>query len=164
MKKTLVLLCSVMWIYNLNAQSVSPQVIAPAGESFRGNTAQIDWTIGELAITTLQNSEGLVTQGFHQSNLIISSINKLPKEIGDIQVYPNPTTELLNMKLNFKQNRRFNIRLFDLNGASVWEIQNEGSQFQQSKSLNNLPNGNYFLHILIDGQQYFQTFKIQKIK
>jgi len=153
-----------MWICDGNAQGSNPEIVSSAGETFQGNNMQIDWTLGELAITTIQNSSQQVTQGFHQPNYTITSIDELPQKIGEIKVYPNPTSDRIEMKLNFDQNRNIKIQLKDFNGRLIWSTEINVSQIEHVENISNLPNGNYFLTFLIDNNKSFQTFKIQKLK
>jgi hypothetical protein len=50
----------------LNAQSLTPTVIATAGFGYSSPDLQVDMTIGETFITTLQVQDVMLTQGFHQ--------------------------------------------------------------------------------------------------
>lgn len=70
MKKILfaTLLASMM----VNAQSLERQVIGSSGTSFSNATAQLDFTVGELAVSTLSNGSNDLTQGFHQTNLQVT--------------------------------------------------------------------------------------------
>lgn len=163
MKRTLFLLFTAIWICNVNAQSSSPEIVSSAGETYQGSSMQIDWTLGELAITTIQNSSQQITQGFHQPYYTITSVSELPQEIGEIKVYPNPTSDRIEMKLNFDQSRTVNIQLIDLSGKLIWTGEQIGSQIEEMKNIENLTSGTYFLNFLIDGNKYSQTFKIQKI-
>ena len=162
MKITLPLLLFALGIGNANAQSSSPEIISSAGNIFQGNSIQIDWTLGELAIATIQNSSQQITQGFHQPNYTITSVNELPVEIGQIQVYPNPATDLIKMSINFNERKNVKTQLFDLNGRLLWTIENSGTQIEQVKNIAGLSNGTYFLHFSIEGNANSQSFKIQK--
>ncbi len=163
MKRTFFLLLFAMWICNINAQSSNPEVVSSAGETYQGNSMQIDWTLGELAITSIQNSSQQITQGFHQTNYTITSVNELPQKIGKITVFPNPTSDKIEIQLNFAQAKDVKIQLVDLNGRLIWSTEQNGSQIEQIKDLTNLSNGSYFLNFLIEDSQYSQTFKIQKL-
>ncbi|MBZ0207360.1 MAG: hypothetical protein K8H89_13645, partial [Flavobacteriales bacterium] len=50
----------------LNAQSISPSVIGSAGSSGTVGGTTVSWTVGETAVTTLDNGSNILTQGFHQ--------------------------------------------------------------------------------------------------
>ena len=163
MKRKLLFLLFAMWICSGNAQSSDPEIVSSAGETFQGNSMQIGWTLGEVAIATIQNSSQQLTQGFHQPNYMITSVIELPAEIGQIHIFPNPTSDIIKMELNFDQIREVKIQLIDLNGRLIWTREQIGSQIEQVKDLTNLSDGNYFLNFLIDGNKYSQTFKIQKL-
>lgn len=163
MKKSIPLFLFAIWVSNVSAQTSSPEIVSSAGETFQGSSTQIDWTLGELAITTIQNASQQITQGFHQPNYTITSVDKLPQEIGEIKIYPNPTSDRIEMKLNFVQRIYVKIQLIDLSGKLIWSEEKTGSQIEQVIDIVNLSNGNYFLNLLIDDNQFSQTFKIQKI-
>ncbi len=150
----------------INTTPVLPlyHVVASAGRSYQATAMQIDWTLGELATTTIQNASQQITQGFHQANYIITNTTPiLAPEIGQIQVYPNPTTSRLEIKLNFEQERKVDIQLMDVNGRIIQTYTGNKSQVEGIREIGHLPNGNYFLHFIIDQNQFSQTFKIQKI-
>ena len=124
---------------------------------------QIDWTLGELTITTLQNSSQQISQGFHQPNYIITSIEELPTEIGQISIHPNPTSGWLEMNLNFARSEKVQIQLFDIQGKLIWTINKQGIQISEKTNLADLPSANYFLHFLVDENKYSKSFTIQKL-
>jgi hypothetical protein len=59
---TLALICSAC----VSAQSLTPTVIATAGFGYASPELQVDMTVGETFITTLQTPDVILTQGFHQ--------------------------------------------------------------------------------------------------
>ena len=73
MKKPLLLLLSfLLWSLGYS-QSVSPEVTASSGDHFIGTNVQLSWTIGETMIKTYVNNSNQLTQGFHQTNLMVTS-------------------------------------------------------------------------------------------
>lgn len=163
MKRVLLIVLCAICIGKLNAQSSSPEIVSSAGATFQGNAMQIDWTLGELAITNIQNSSQRVTQGFHQSSYTITSVRELPKEVGQIRVYPIPTSDWIEMELNFDQTRNIRIQLIDNNGRLLWNKEENGAQIKRAEKIKNLSSGTYFINFIIDAGQYSQTFKIQKL-
>ena len=162
MRKIVQTIFLVIWISHGFAQNPSPEIISSSGETFINNV-QLDWTLGESAITTIQNSSLQLTQGFHQPSFTITNLNELPKEIGEIKVFPNPTSDRIEMEFFFEENRKIKIQLINANSKLIWSTEINGSRIEQVKDIANLPNGNYFLNCLIDENQYSKTFKIQKI-
>ena len=162
--KTKLIICLIgIGINSMIAQSSSPEIISPAGETFNGNSMQLDWTLGELAITTIQNTSQVITQGFHQPTYIISNLTELSNRNGQINIYPNPTLNWIEMSLDFKHNTKLQIRLYNTEGKLIWEKDIQGKQFLEKIEVAELPSGNYFLNFLIDEEKYLQTYKIQKI-
>lgn len=163
MKRLSFLLICTFWIINSNAQSSSPEIISTAGESFQGNSIQIDWTFGELAIIGIQNSSEQITQGFHQPKYVVTSVGKFPDHLGKIEIFPNPTADRIEIELHFDQVRNIKMYLFDAKGTLIWHKEHQEQQIKQSDRMNNLANGTYFLSFSIDGSPFSQTFRIQKI-
>lgn len=164
MNKLLLLILFTVWMNNIYSQSTSPKIVSTAGETFQGTSLQIDWTLGEVAITTILNSTQQITQGFHQPYSILTDVDELPQEIGQINVFPNPTSDWLELNFFFNQTKEVYIRLYDNHGKLILKKYYKGQFISESISLSELPNGNYFLNILIDESQFSQTVKIQKLK
>lgn len=144
------------------AQSISPEVLSSAGRSFRGVSIQIDWTLGETAITSLQTPYQQITQGFHQPHHAIT--NDLPEKAGQIIVFPNPTQDVLQVEMLFIQDRHVHIQLYDVSGKLLWTREVSGQSILQEVNLSTYPNGNYLLCFSIDQNEFSQSFKIQKVK
>lgn len=68
--KKLLFLC-VLSVALTQAQSLERQVIGSSGTSFSNASAQIDFTVGELVVTTITDGTNELTQGFHQTNLSV---------------------------------------------------------------------------------------------
>ena len=82
---------------NLN---VAPYVVTGCGASLQGYSMvslKSDFTLGEIAIETISSEDFMLTQGFHQPSLGIISITENPHS--RISIYPNPTTDFLNLEL-----------------------------------------------------------------
>ena len=66
MKQTILLFITLLVSVLLRSQSLTPTVIATAGFGYASPELQVDMTIGETFITTLQTPDLILTQGFHQ--------------------------------------------------------------------------------------------------
>jgi len=66
MKKGTIVLCLVTFVLLTQAQSVSPEVVATAGDYYEGTNVSLSWTLGELATETYTNGNVILTQGFQQ--------------------------------------------------------------------------------------------------
>ena len=144
------------------AQDIEPNVVASAGDSYLGNSTQLDWTLGEIAIRPIEGAYQ-ITQGFHQPYYTIVMVNELPKKIGNVELFPNPTTDYLDVRMNFEENRAVEVRLYDTQGKLIRRTEKEGRVISMKFSLLNLPQGVYFLNFTIDKDQYQETYKIEKL-
>lgn len=162
MKKALLLFLSLMTVAWSYGQSVSPQVIATAGDHAVGTTAQISWTIGEPIITTLSGTNTQLTQGFHQSNLMITALEDLAADF-KVRVYPNPTAAKVQVEAP-EAPTAFSLELTDATGRTL-HTDAETSQFAtRSLDLSDYAPGWYLLRLHTADRQTIKTFKIVKTR
>jgi hypothetical protein len=76
--------------HDSQGQSITPAVVASSGGALENGTISIDWTLGEIATSTLNNAGFMLSQGFHQpyenSNIpacIIGPTNLSTDEVSD---------------------------------------------------------------------------------
>ena len=112
------------------SQSLSPQLIASAGGSASAENVQIDWSVGETAVTTI-GTNPMLTQGFHQGYLQVTSLPFTP-ELMDIVAYPNPVSSRLTIEISSTDEMTF--ELFDSKGSLVHQSDQSGPKFQVDMS------------------------------
>lgn len=155
MKRILILFGLVFWGYALFSQ----EVISSAGATQQAAGYVLSWTIGEPVIQTLSSGPNILTQGFHQSKLIITAIGEIPEQNILITVFPNPTHEFAIVKFN-NQPKQNTYKLFDSTGRVLeWRIINST---ETQVDLIRFAKGTYFLKVFQDDNQPIQTFKIIK--
>lgn len=116
----------------------------------------MDFSIGELAVQTLQNNE-ILTQGFHQEVLKIGTIiNEL--EILT-KIYPNPTSKLLFIELEKESNG--DILMYDIKAKLVLQDKFQNQKIKQL-DISTFSPGNYLLQINVANKN--SVFKIEKFK
>jgi hypothetical protein len=85
-KLLLILLCLPMIGFG---QVTSPSVISSSGDSYSNGSVIMDYTLGEIVVETHTNSTTILTQGFHQGVLkVTTSVKNIDIKT---KVYPNPT-------------------------------------------------------------------------
>jgi hypothetical protein len=162
MKKFIIVLFVVPFAICAYGQRIDPQVVSSVGNTFKGNTMTIDWTLGEVAITTIQGSKAIITQGFHQPKYLVTRVDALSNLTDEIQVYPNPTSNRLHVSMAFDKIKSVQVWLTDINGKKLWAGKYSGQQITENISLEELPAGNYLLNCLTGDNTTKQTFKIIK--
>jgi len=140
--------------------SFSQQVIATAGSSGIGTGIQLSWTIGEPVTSTAHSSDFYLTQGFHQSKLVITAIDPIPPAGFELEVYPNPTSGEVNVKLIKGNISKLRFFLYTSQGEQILQ-QKFSSQVEQI-NMQRLAPGYYMLKIASSTDVPMQTFKIVK--
>ncbi|MEM7660587.1 MAG: T9SS type A sorting domain-containing protein [Bacteroidota bacterium] len=147
----------VVWVsHTVGAQSLSPEVVAAAGDQFASSTLLLDWTLGELMTETYEGSP-VLTQGFHQPLLQTTSIEELADPLGEIKVYPNPTSDRLFIEKEGAATLQ--VMVWDLSGRMLLRQSVSGPLGELD--LAHLPAGVYVLR-LSDGQATAPAIRIEK--
>jgi hypothetical protein len=142
MKKTLLFILIHLTVLSSYGQDNSPEVVSTAGNSFEGENIRLDWTLGEIAVTTIKNSGRQITQVFHQPAYLITRVKDFPVDEGQVKVSPNPVQDRLEIQVTLKQNRPVTIQLFDTEGKVIWTKKYQGRELEESVYLGPLPDGN----------------------
>ena len=134
------------------AQTAAPYAVNIAGNQVSTGNYAFEWSVGEsAAITTMDNSNLLVTNGLLQYNVenqpetnIVASF--LPDEI---RVYPNPVNNILDINILHANKGKHQIELLDGKGNKVKAMQLNyfGMGALENWDLSGLPTGQYFLNI-----------------
>ena len=154
MKQTLLLL-AVFFSSTTIAQSISPDVIATAGTTFTDGTSQLDWTLGETTTATFNSGSDMLTQGFHQPELLVTNVDNIDNT--SVSVFPNPTLTFLNVQLTAFENTI--IELYSIEGKLL-ETQVASSTNMQI-DMTNYSAGTYLLRVNT-AKGKTSTYKISK--
>jgi hypothetical protein len=155
------IMISVFWIaaFSANAQTAAPQLVSSAGESFTNTVYNLDWSIGELVTETFTGSQNTLTQGFHQGTYTISSIEGNLVNEFKIIAFPNPTTDLISIKIESSITENLRFAVMDLTGKvlQTGEVINNNQQINFS----NYSFGTYLVTISMNNKNV-KTFQIIK--
>lgn len=152
------------------AQSLSPSVIASNGTVSQGNQIQLEWTLGELAIQSLQTTDGLLTEGFHQPNLLVEILD-VPEtdlfpvldETFNITVAPNPVQSTLYIQMEAESDHDGVIRLSDYSGQRLKRLETEFSNQTLEWDLSPYPSGIYLLSFYSKEGRLLKQYKVSKV-
>ncbi len=143
-------------------QSLSPEVVSSAGKYFTTSEAQLSWTLGETVTATFVAGDfHVLTQGFHQTNLIITSVKELAPAI-NLEVFPNPTSNILQVRWEALPEDLI-LELLDLQGRPLQRASLVSQSTSNQLDLSSYPAGTYLLRIRTD-KQLIKTCQITKIK
>lgn len=141
--------------YGSGAQNVTA---TSSGEGNVGNM-NISYTIGETFISTHQNGNSILTEGFHQS---INPVTVVEENIlfWTLKVFPNPTTSIL--QVHFKQVKFENLKisLCDITGRVIQTSRVIGQVWETDLSA--LGSGYYLITVIDEKTHKSNSFKIFK--
>ncbi len=108
MKHTLTLSFFIFSLFS-QAQSLQPSVFASAGGSVQSGDVNLSWTLGEAVVSTLSSDGVILTQGFHQPLLEVSTGFTDPTFDYDIHLYPNPVQYELSIDTEFDRTLQYTL-------------------------------------------------------
>ena len=136
------------------------QVIASAGSSGSITGYTVDWTLGEPVIETFTGAANRVTQGIHQTKLMVTALRNFDIPEMEVKVYPNPARDMVTIELAQGLNQRFTCELTDLTGQKM--IVKEMSYPAENLDLKDFAPGIYLLRIFTPILKIEKVFKIVK--
>lgn len=92
----------------------------------------------------------------------ITGMNLLEFSDGKVQVYPNPTSNMINIKLKTNSVYINEINLIDLNGKKVLHTTNEKNTNLINLDVSNIDNGFYFIEMYTESERLINTISIQR--
>lgn len=135
------------------------EVVATSGTTLSNSGGSISFTIGEGVANTLTKGDKTITQGFQQGNLSVSIVSVLKDLDFSISVFPNPTSDVLTLKLTKEDLTGLQYLLFDISGRLISQKNLETNE--TTINVNQLNNGLYLIKVQ-EGMKELKTFKIVK--
>ena len=164
MKRTITFLTALAFSGYLFSQSISPDVVAAAGDYFSNGTISISWTLGEVATETIGNGTYTLTQGFQQPNYLITAVPKYLNPKFEVTLYPNPTTD--NVKLTLKGNENFDllVSLYDAIGRELLSSKVTAGTAEKDIDMTSYRAGIYFVKVAQTNGEGLKTIQVAKVK
>ena len=142
----------------LSAQSISKQVIAPAGSTISNGNNQLSFTAGEIVVGGMTAEDGSfqLGNGYYPSlDLSVLSIES-PTTNLLVKVYPNPTKELIF--ITHPISNSFKVFISDLTGKVLFQKQ-VGKQ--EPINIERYPTGTYLINVTTEDKKT-NSYKIIK--
>lgn len=144
-------------VFSQSVSQKSPEVIAASGGHGANAGINIDWTLGELAITTLAETNRKWTQGFHQGNYVVFTSLNSPDQQALLAVFPNPTNGWLSVSAETVSTGT--LSLYHPDGRCV--LRQPWTPGGSTLDFSLLPPGTYLLRLHSQDGRYYTT-RIQK--
>lgn len=127
--------------------SAKPTVLSNCGGEGEDSGYKMEWTVGELAVSSLGNSLFHFTQGFHQPFLVkhyVSTVGIPETEpVASTSLWPNPANDELNFSFTGLASPATAINLFGLDGKLLLTHPLNGGITTAVISINDLAAGSY---------------------
>ncbi len=130
------------------------------GGNASGSGGAVSYSIGQVVYTTHTSTDGTLTQGVQQPyEILVTGIEDIKGISLTMAIYPNPTTDFLQLSIAKGQFKDLSYQLFDINGKLL-----------QNKQLINVDTyidmsayvaSTYFVSVLKCGQP-IKEFKVIK--
>ena len=152
----------IVFLLSLAGATFAQSAIVPLGGDTQSNTGSVSYTVGQIAVESAANSNGSVTivEGVQQPYEIMTvGVDEYPQIALNAVVYPNPTENLAQLRLNGFEIPAGGLRaiLYDGNGKQLQSLMvtDDLTAFQ----IGQYATGTYYLE-LRDGKRVLKTFKI----
>jgi hypothetical protein len=150
MKRNFLILLLIPFALSVGAQQIKQEVIASAGgfNVASDNSISISWTLGETIIPTFTSQDGslIITHGFQQK-LIVTTIEDNILDPVMVSVFPNPTSEMINIGFDTPTDGEISISLLNTQGKLVKTGKIEPATTQKEINMQDLPAGIYYLRL-----------------
>jgi hypothetical protein len=158
MKKMTMMALLIFGVFTSTAQA--QQSINAAGGDAQGSGGSVSYTIGQIDYTCYEGLGGTVNQGVQQLNELSEYLEiNFPEIKLEMVIYPNPTTDLVNLKIENDKTEYLSYALFDMQGRQV--ATNTITQNETQIQMKHLASAIYLLSVF-DKNKLLKTFKIIK--
>lgn len=154
--KKLLVTTLLLGLTQVNAQ----EAVVTSGGNASGTNGNVSYSVGQIVYTTNTGATGSVAQGVQQPFEIQTVLGAENFNINlQLAVYPNPTTNWLQLEVKNTDFTNLSYQLFDLNGRMILnqKITTETSTI----SMEQLPAAIFLLKV-VNNNKEVKTFKIVK--
>ncbi len=156
----------VLFAIKANTQSIAPQSINSAGTKMTQSNGSLSFTVGELVVLQQFDANGnSLGSGFTNASTISTTILavEVPNaEILKVDVFPNPTTDLVQIRIKDSKLEEMLLSVTDLTGRELY--QGRYRLVQQSIGINTAAYsaGTYLLSLKDLNGKILGSYKIVK--
>ena len=98
-----------------------------------------------------------------KESTITTNINQISKDEIDINIYPNPCNEFINITANFEKPQSVNLKIYDINSRLIKtkQINVQSGDNLIKLNLNNIKQGTYFIEINTGNTSYIRKISVK---
>lgn len=140
------------------------KLITAGGGAAKASGYYYRWSLGEPIIGSGKGNGYVMANGFQQPVLSkLSTATRVAVEGVSMLVFPNPTTNLVQVKITASVSSSYLMSFYALDGKLLWRIQAEGNVIDKQFNLSALSDGLYLLQVADLKNRKSMVSKIQKI-
>lgn len=148
------------------AQSIAPQAVNSAGVKMTQSNGSLNFTVGELVVKNQTDANGnSLGNGFTSSatgSTTVLSVNTPDKDVLNVSVYPNPTTDLVTVDVATTTLSRLVVEITDLQGKTLSSSQYAGVSNKIGINTAAYSAGSYLLLLKNESGKLLGNYKIIK--
>ena len=164
MKKYIILLMLLTPAALLTAQNLAPAAVTCAATKMTQSNGSLSFTVGELVVETQTDGNGnTLGGGFTNgstSSTIITSVQQPNEEKLMVNVYPNPTADMLTLDVQHIDVDAYTITIFDVSGKQVYTANHAGVSGRININLSSFESGTYLLNLTSNKQETLGTYQV----
>ena len=148
------------------AQSIVPESVNSAGAKMTQSNGSLSFTVGELVVLQQYDANGnSLGNGFTNAATVSTTVLAIEEPnaaILQVDVFPNPTTDLVQIRIKESKLENLKISLTDISGKEIF--QGQYRLMQQIIGINTAtyPSGTYFLTLKDFQGNVLGTYKVVK--
>ena len=147
-------------VFCLTIQISAQESINAGSNNLSGSDGSLTASIGQTFYETSSSSAGSISTGVQQSYEISETLGSDITEINlNLKIYPNPTPDILHLKIGFYDYKKYRYDLFDGSGKILTGRSVNG--FETSIAMAKYPAAVYYLKVSKD-DRVVKIFKVVK--
>ncbi len=146
------------------AQSIAPQSVNSGGSKMSQLNGSLSFTVGELVVLSQTDSQGNTLGGGFSAGATITtaSIQETDAKVIDVNVFPNPTSDLVNIRINHSKLEQVVLYVSDLEGKELYYGKYAAISNTIGINTSAYAPGIYILSLKNNSNKVLGTYKINK--
>ena len=146
------------------AQSIAPESVNSSGAKMSQANGSLSFTVGELVVLGQTDDQGNTLGGGFTAGATLTtvSIQETDAAVLDVVVYPNPTSDMVNIRINHSSMEQFVVSITDLQGKEVYNGLYAGVSNTIGINTTAYARGTYILLLKNKNDQVLGSYKMIK--
>jgi hypothetical protein len=145
-------------------QTISPQVVTTTGATMANGITTINFTVGEITVSTLSDGNNTIGQGFTSSSThtTITTVVSPDSDLLNVSVYPNPVTEIIFVDVRGESLENFRLVVHSIDGALLLQDNFIAKDNHIGINTQKWAKGTYVLSLLDSENQLLCSYQLIK--